>query len=140
MNKKIGILPGVFDMFHIGHLNIIKSAKNSCDYLIVAVNTDEFVKIYKNKTTIIPYEQRAEIIRSLKYVDEVVPRNGEAEIDLIKNYNANIIFSGDDWKGSDRYKKLIEDLNLEKINAEIIYFKYTDGISTTLLKEKIKNL
>ena len=140
MNKKIGILPGVFDMFHIGHLNIIKSAKINCDYLIVAVNTDEFVKIYKNKTTIIPYEQRAEIIRSLKYVDEVVPRNGEAEIDLIKKYNANIIFSGDDWKGSDRYKKLIEDLNLEKINAEIIYFKYTDGISTTLLKEKIKNL
>ena len=137
MKNKTGLMAGVFDMFHIGHLNILKKAKENCDYLIVYVNSDNYTKEYKKKFPIINEKERIEIIKSIKYVDEVIIRNGESEIDLIQKTNANIFFSGDDWKGSERHKKLIEELN--KINVEIMYFPYTQGISSTMIKEKILN-
>ena len=132
----IGYTTGVFDMFHIGHLNILKNAKQHCDYLIVGVSTDEVVKSYKNKTPVIPYEQRAEIVRSIRYVDEVVPQESMDKMAAWEKYHFNILFHGSDWANSDMYNKIVEDF--KKIGVEVIFLPHTDGISTTLLTEKIK--
>lgn len=137
-NKIIGFANGCFDLFHIGHLNLLKRCKENCDYLIVGVNTDEYIQQYKNRYPIIPLEERLEIVKSIKYVDEVVAINKENYgLPSLKKYNANIIFVGDDWKGSEKWN------NLEKLykenNIKVMYFPYTKHISTTLLKEKIRN-
>ena len=131
----IGYTTGVFDMFHVGHLNILKKAKEQCDYLIVGVSTDECVRSYKNKDTVIPFEQRIEIVRSIKYVDEVVAQTTMDKMDAWKKLNFNKIFHGDDWKNSEMYKKIINDFR--KIGVEVVFLPYTDGISSTILRNKI---
>ena len=141
MNKNIvGYTSGVYDMFHIGHLNVIKRAKELCDYLIVGVSTDEVVIKNKNKTPIIPFEERAAIVSAIKYVDKVVPQERydiEGKIETVKKYGINIMFVGSDWKGTDKWKKIEEEL--VKYNCKVIYLPHTDGISSTLLREKINN-
>ena len=139
MSKVIGYTTGVYDMFHIGHLNIFKNAKKYCDYLIVGVSTDDVVQNNKNKTPIIPYEDRVKIVESIKYVDKVIPQNSydiEEKIKAVKDNNVNILFVGSDWKGTDKWNKLEEELN--KINVKVIYLQHTDGISSSILREKIK--
>ena len=131
----IGYTTGVFDMFHVGHLNILKKAKEQCDYLIVGVSTDECVRSYKNKDTVIPFEQRIEIVRSIKYVDEVVAQTTMDKMDAWKKLNFNKIFHGDDWKNSEMYKKIINDFR--KVGVEVVFLPYTDGISSTILRDKI---
>ena len=95
----IGYTTGVFDMFHIGHLNILRRAKERCDYLIVGVSTDEVVRSYKNKTPIIPYEDRAAIVAAIKYVDEVVPQTTMDKVAFLKSRHFDVMFHGDEWKG-----------------------------------------
>ena len=107
---KVGYTTGVFDMFHIGHLNILKKAKEQCDYLIVGVSTDENVRNYKNKTPIIPFEERIAIVRELKCVDEAVPQVNMNKMDAWKKLHFDALFHGSDWKGSDMYNKMIEVL------------------------------
>jgi len=120
---------GTFDMFHIGHLNLLKRAKELGDKLIVGVSTDEFNKI-KGKKTLIPYEERKAIVESIKYVDLVIPeKSWEQKIDDIKKYNIDIFVMGDDWRGKFDY------LNEY---CEVIYLPRTEGISTTMLKENLK--
>lgn len=133
---KIGYTTGVFDMFHIGHLNLLKRAKENCEYLIVGVSTDENVKSYKKKTPIIPYDERKTIIESIKYVDKVVPQIHMDKFEAWKELGFDVLFHGDDWKGSDMYQ-LVED-KLKSVGVDIIYFSYTQGISSTQLREKIK--
>jgi glycerol-3-phosphate cytidylyltransferase len=99
----IGYTSGVFDMFHIGHLNILRRAKEKCDYLIVGVSTDEVVQSYKNKTPIIPYEQRAAIVAAIRYVDEVVPQVSMDKLEFLKKRHFDIMFHGDEWKGTRHY-------------------------------------
>ena len=138
MKKVIGFTTGVFDLFHIGHLNILKNAKKLCDKLIVGVNTDELVSDYKNKTPIIPFEDRIEIIKSLKIVDDAIPvvhRDKFKQFDEIKY---DILFVGDDWKDSEIFKTL-EDY-LEKNGSKIIYFPYTANISSTKFRELLIEL
>ena len=137
-NSIIGYTAGVFDMFHIGHLNILKRAKENCDFLIVAVSTDELVRQYKKKTPVICYEERAEIVKAIRYVDMVVPQENRDKLEALEKYKFNKMFVGDDWKGS----KLFESLEAEfkKRNAEIIYFPYTKGTSSTLLKQKLSEM
>lgn len=132
---KVGYTTGVFDLFHIGHLNIIKRAKEQCDYLIVGVSTDEFVESYKNKTPVIPFEERAEIIRSLKYVDKVVPQNDMDKSKMWEELHFDAVFHGDDWKNTSVYKEIEE--KLKDFGVEMVYLPHTDGISTTELLEKI---
>lgn len=134
---KIGYTTGVFDMFHIGHLNILKKAKEQCDYLIVGVSTDELVQSYKNKTPVIPFEDRCEIVRAIKYVDLVVMQESMNKLDAWEKYRFDAIFHGDDWKGSKLYQE-IED-NLKRVGCDTVYFKHTSGISSTMLSETFIN-
>ena len=96
----IGYTTGVYDMFHIGHLNVIRRAKEQCDYLIVGVSTDELVKKEKNKTPVIPYEERAAIVAALKYVDKVVPQENKDKLGAWKKLHFDKMFVGSDWKGT----------------------------------------
>lgn len=89
---KIGYTTGVYDMFHIGHLNILRRAKEMCEYLIVGVSTDECVESYKNKTPIIPFEQRAAIVEAIKYVDEVVPQTSMDKLEFLKQRHFDVMF------------------------------------------------
>ena len=131
---KIGYTTGVYDMFHIGHLNLLKRAKKQCDYLIVGVTTDKLAE-YKNKTPIIPYKERKQIVESIKYVDKVVPQDNMDKYEACKRLNANVIFVGDDWKGTEKWNKIEEELKI--INVDVIYFPYTKSTSSTILREKV---
>ena len=97
---KVGYTTGVFDLFHIGHLNILQKAKEQCEYLIVGVSTDELVQEYKNKTPIIPYEERKRIVEAIRYVDKVVPQVNMNKREAWEREKFNALFHGDDWKGS----------------------------------------
>ena len=136
--KIIGYTTGVFDMFHIGHLNVIRKAKEECDYLIVGVSTDELVQVEKNKTPVIPYEERAEIVSSLKYVDKVVPQIDKNKFKAWERYHFDKMFVGSDWKGSLQWEKFEEQLS--PYGVEIVYLPHTDGISSTKLTGVIKNI
>lgn len=132
---KVGYTTGVYDMFHIGHLNILKKAKEQCDYLIVGVSTDELVQKSKNKTPIIPFEERVEIVKAIKYVDEVVPQEDKNKFAAWEKYKFNAMFVGDDWKNSTLFNEAGKELN--KVGVEIVYFPYTKHISSTKLREKL---
>lgn len=131
----VGYTTGVFDMFHIGHLNILRRAKEKCDYLIVGVSTDEVVRSYKNKTPIIPYEDRAAIVAAIKYVDEVVPQTTMDKVAFLKSRHFDVMFHGDEWKGTELYNHYEEEF--AKLGARIEYLTHTDGISSSILREKI---
>jgi len=131
----IGYTTGVFDMFHIGHLNILRRAKEKCDYLIVGVSTDEVVEDYKHHRPIIPYEQRAAIVSAIKYVDEVVPQTTMDKLEFLKERHFDVMFHGDEWKGTELYNKY--EIEFEKYGARIEYLSHTEGISSSMLREKI---
>ena len=132
----IGYTTGVFDMFHIGHLNILRRAKEQCDYLIVGVSTDELVQSYKNKTPIIPFEQRATIVEAIKFVDKVVPQTSMSKIDAWHEHHYNVMFHGSEWKGTKLYDEI--EKSLAEVGAKVIYLEPTKGISSSILREKIK--
>lgn len=123
-------------MFHIGHLNLLKRAKERCDYLIVGVSTDEVVQSYKHKTPIIPFEQRIAIVGALKCVDEVIPQHTMDKLEMWKLKHFDIMFHGDEWRGTDLYNKYEEDF--KKVDVTIVYLSHTDGISSSMLREKLK--
>lgn len=131
----VGYTTGVFDMFHVGHLNILHRAKEMCDYLIVGVSTDECVESYKHKVPVIPYEQRAAIVEAIKYVDEVVPQTTMDKVAFLKERHFDVMFHGDEWKGTDLYKKYEKEF--AKYGARIEYLPHTDGISSSMLRDKI---
>lgn len=131
--KIIGYTTGVFDMFHIGHLNILKRAKEQCDYLIVGVSTDKVVEEYKKKTPIIKFEERIAIVEAIKYVDEVVPQTTMDKMEAWKQLKFDVMFHGSDWKGSDMYNHIIEKFN--NVGVQVIFLPHTEGVSSTLLTE-----
>lgn len=131
----IGYTTGVFDMFHIGHLNILKKAKEQCDYLIVGVSTDDLVQKEKNKTPIIPYEDRVEIIKSIKYIDQVVPQTNKDKLEAWRRLRFNKMFVGSDWKGTEIWDEL--EKKFHPLGVEIVYFDHTDGISSTALRDRL---
>lgn len=138
---KIGYTSGVYDMFHIGHLNVIRNAKEKCDYLIVGVSTDEVVKLNKNKTPIIPFEERLEIVKAIKYVDKVIPQERydiEGKIKVVIENHVNVMFVGSDWKNTEKWKAIEKEL--AKIGCEVVYLPHTEGISSTMLREKINSI
>lgn len=132
---KIGYTTGVFDMFHIGHLNILKRAKEQCDYLIVGVSTDELVESYKHKKTIVPFEERLAIVSAIRYVDRVVPQISMDKLEAWKELHFDAVFHGDDWKGSELYNEIGRKLNT--VGCDLVFLPHTQGTSSTLLSQKL---
>ena len=132
----IGYTTGVFDLFHPGHLNILKSAKSMCDQLIVGVTTDECAA-YKGKTPTIPYHQRAEIVRSIVYVDVVVAQHDMDKFAAWQKLGFHRMFVGDDWHGTDKWKAYEEQFG--NVGVDIVYFPYTPGFSTSDIIKKIQD-
>lgn len=126
----IGYTAGVFDLFHIGHLNLLKNAKGMCDKLIVGVTIDNLVT-YKGKQALISFEDRVEIVRGVRYVDAVVPQYDMDKLAMCKKLGASLLFVGDDWYGTDKWKHYEEEFH--RADVKIIYFPYTKGISSTLI-------
>lgn len=133
----IGYTTGVFDLFHVGHLNILKNAKLMCDKLIVGVTTDELVK-QKLRKTVIPFEERIEIVCNIRYVDTVVPQENWDKYEAWERYKFDIMFVGDDWFQSPRFKDV--EKKLSKKDVKVIYFPYTKGSSSTLINEVLERL
>ena len=125
-------------IYVIGHLNVIRRAKEQCDYLIVGVSTDKLVRKEKNKTPIIPYEERAEIVSALKYVDKVVPQYDKNKLSAWEKYRFDRMFVGSDCKGTPQWNKYEEQFS--PLGVEIVYLPHTDGISSTKLTDVIKSL
>lgn len=133
----IGYTTGVYDLFHIGHRNLLKSAKGMCDKLIVGVTVDELVA-YKGKKAMIPFEDRIEIVRSVKYVDAAVPQQDMDKLAACKKLGAKILFVGDDWYGTEKWKEYEKEF--EKEGIRIVYFPYTRGVSSTKITEALNNV
>lgn len=132
----VGYTTGVFDLFHVGHLNILKQAKEQCDFLIVGVSTDELVMEYKKKRPVISHKDRMAIVEGMKYVDQVIPQSTRDKFAAWEQLHFNVMFVGDDWKGNQLFKKV--ESTFQQVGVDIVYFPYTKGVSTTLVKEKIK--
>ena len=135
---KIGYTTGVFDMFHIGHLNILQKAKEQCEYLIVGVSTDEVVEGYKHKTPIIPFSERIAIVSALKCVDEAVPQTSMNKMEAWKVLHFDALFHGSDWKGSDMYNKMIDEF--KQVGVDVVFLPHTEGVSSTLLSEVLHKI
>ena len=131
----IGYTTGVYDMFHIGHLNILRRAKEQCDYLIVGVSTDELVQHDKHKTPVIPFADRCAIVEAIKYVDKVVPQPDKNKFAAWEKYHFNKMFVGSDWKGTPQWQAF--EGQFAPVGVEIIYLDHTDGISTTILRDRL---
>lgn len=134
---EIGFTQGAFDMFHIGHLNLIRNAKAQCKYLIVGINSDELIKSYKGKEAIIPTSERVAIVEAIKYVDEVVITDTLDKMQMVKDKKCNAIFVGSDWKDNERWLKTKEEM--QAIGVDVIFLPYTEKTSSTLIREKLNN-
>ena len=130
----IGYTTGVYDLFHIGHLNLLKNAKGMCDKLVVGVTVDELVT-YKGKKAMIPFEDRIEIVRSIKYVDAAVPQYDMDKLTACKKLGATILFVGDDWYGTEKWKEY--EKTFAEAGIKIVYFPYTKGISSTQISKAL---
>jgi len=136
--KRIGYTTGVFDLFHIGHLNILKRAKLECDYLIAGITTDELAMSVKREKPFIPFEERMEIVEAIKFVDEVVPQVNYDKMEAWNNLKFDMMFVGDDWKGTEEWIRIENDFG--KYEIEVIYFPYTLHTSSTILKDILEKI
>jgi glycerol-3-phosphate cytidylyltransferase len=134
---RVGYTTGVFDLFHIGHLNVLKKAKAYCERLIVGVSTDELVSEYKKRKPVICFDERIEIVRAIRYVDEVYP---QITMDKLKAWEAlryDVLFHGDDWKGSLLYERYQSQLSA--VGVQVVFLPHTEGISSTRLAYRLEN-
>ena len=134
---KIGYTTGTFDLFHVGHLNILKRSKDLCEYLIVGVSTDEVVEGYKHKTPVIPFKERAAIVEAIRYVDKVVPQTSMDKYTAWRDLKFDVMFHGDDWKGSDLYNDYEEQL--KRVGVDIVFIPHTKGVSSSIIRDEVKN-
>lgn len=134
----IGYTSGVYDLFHVGHLNLLNNAKKMCDKLIVGVTTDELMLDYKKKQSVIPYKERSEIVANIKSVDVVVPQDTMNKIDAWQKLKFNMMFVGDDWHNTSKWNEI--EVELQRKNIKIVYFPYTKGTSSTLVNQTLENL
>lgn len=135
---KIGYTTGVYDMFHIGHLNILKRAKEQCDFLIVGVTTDNLCYERKKKYPIICQSDRVSIIESIKYVDRVILQSDMDKIKPVVENDVDVVFVGSDWKGTSQWIEY--EKQFKNVGCDVVYLPHTDGISSTILRKKIENL
>lgn len=132
---KIGYTDGVYDLFHVGHLNMINTAKEHCEYLIVGVHSDQVVKEYKHHFPIIDEGDRRKIVAAIKGVDRVVINQFRDKLKLWELYHFDVVFIGDDWKGTERWNQFEKVLG--ELGVDVVYVPYTKGISTTEIRRKI---
>lgn len=130
----VGYASGVFDLFHVGHLNLLRRAKGLCDRLVVGVTTDDLVG-YKNAAAAIPFAERLAIVEGVRYVDAAVPQDDLDKLNMWKKLKFDVLFIGDDWYGTDRYKDF--ETRLAAVGVEVVYLPYTEGVSTTDIKRRI---
>lgn len=133
----IGYTCGVYDLFHIGHLNLLKNAKGLCDKLIVGVSVDKLVE-YKNKRAVIPFEERIEIVRSIKFVDAAIPQEDLDKYKMWEKLHFDILFVGDDWYNTPSWQEMEE--KFKAVGVRVVYFPYTKGTSSTLINETLVKL
>ena len=133
----VGYTTGVYDLFHIGHLNMLKNAKGMCDKLVVGVTTDELVS-YKHKKAVIPFEERIEIVRSIECVDVAIPQRSMDKFEAWKKLKFDIMFVGDDWYATEKWEEY--ERQFAEVGVKIIYFPYTQGTSSTLINEVLTKL
>ena len=133
----IGYTSGVYDLFHVGHLNLLKNAKGLCDKLIVGVSVDELVA-YKHKRAVIPFQERLEIVRSIKYVDTAIPQDDLDKFKMWEKLHFDVLFVGDDWFKSERWQEM--EKKFDEVGVRVVYFPYTKGTSSTLLTEALARL
>lgn len=134
---KIGYTTGTFDLFHVGHLNILRKSKEMCEHLIVGVSTDDVVYSYKHKHPVISFEDRIEIVKAIRYVDEVIPQTSMDKFEAWENLHFDVMFHGDDWKGSTLYNSYEE--KLKQVGVEIVFIPHTEGVSSSIIKDEVKN-
>ncbi len=132
---KIGYTTGVFDMFHVGHLNILKRAKEQCETLVVGVTTDELCYKRKNKYPIVNERERMEIVAAIRYVDKVIPQADMEKIKPVRELGADAVFVGSDWKGTASWDQYERDF--AEVGCVVVYLDHTDGISSSILREKL---
>jgi glycerol-3-phosphate cytidylyltransferase len=135
---KIGYTTGVYDLFHIGHLNILRRAKEQCEYLIVGVSTDEIVEEYKGKRPVVPFDERIEIVKAIRYVDEVVPQTSMNKMEAWEKIHFDALFHGSDWKGSHMYDDI--EKKLKEVGVDMVFLPHTEGTSSTLLTDKLQKM
>ena len=136
--KKIGYTTGVFDMFHVGHLNVLRRASLECDYLIVGVTTDELSSTAKGKKPIIPLQERIEIVNAISFVDEVVTQNNYDKFEAWSTIKFDLMLVGDDWQGTDKWNAIEAEFN--DVGVEIVYLPYTKHTSSTKLRKILDNI
>lgn len=136
MKKRIvGYVPGAWDMFHIGHLNILRYARPHCDWLIVGVVTDDIVRRVKNKEPMVPLEDRMEIMSQIALVDQVVVDDSSDKVQMWQRLHFDIVFKGDDWRGTEKGDQL--ETGMARVGARVMYFPYTPAISSTAIRRRI---
>lgn len=133
----VGYTTGVFDLFHIGHVNLLRNAKALCDKLVVGVTSDDLVA-YKSKRSAIPYHERIEVVRACRYVDVAIPQEELDKVDSVRKIGAEYLFVGDDWYGDERWKEM--EARLDVLGVKVVYFPYTKGTSSTLINETLVDL
>jgi glycerol-3-phosphate cytidylyltransferase len=136
MSRVVGYAPGAYDLFHIGHLNILKHAKSECDYLIAGVVSDEMCLLTKGKLPVVPLDERLAIVGAISYVDEAVAEVVRDKTETWKSVQFDVIFKGDDWRGTSKGDKLEADF--AKLGVEVVYFPYTMHTSSTMLRRHLE--
>jgi len=133
----LGYTTGVFDLFHIGHVNLLRNAKGMCDKLVVGVTTDELVS-YKNKKSVISFEERMEVVRSCRYVDAVIPQEDMDKFVQWQKIKFDVMFVGDDWFKSEKWEAI--DKQFKEEGVRVVYFPYSKGTSSTLINNVLLDL
>jgi glycerol-3-phosphate cytidylyltransferase len=134
----IGYTAGAFDLFHVGHLNILRNARSMCDRLVVGVSRDELIIASKRKKPVIPFEERMEVVRSVKYVDAVVAQENMDKMAMWERLRFDLMFVGDDWRGTRKWQEYEEQFR--RVGVRIVYFPYTQHTSSSLLREALDRL
>ena len=138
MSTRIGYAGGAFDLFHVGHLNLLRHAKANCDFLIAGVLTDEMLELTKGVAPVVPFAERLEIVRHISFVDDVHAESVPDKLDTWRTVGFDLFFKGDDWRGTERARRL--EAEFAKVGVEVIYFPYTVHTSSTVLRLALQSL
>lgn len=136
MTQRIGYAAGAYDLFHVGHLNILRRAKEQCDYLIAGVVSDEMLELTKNLRPTIPLAERLEIVQSIRFVDEAVAETVPDKLETWRKVGFTTFFKGDDWRGTEKGERL--EREFAAVGVEVVYFPYTTNTSSTVLRHALE--